>query len=78
MKSLLGKKSNHQTCLLYSESFFNVLTENTDRGTCNFKVNDQEYPVEELIAMQLAHIKRQAEKHGGGDKVYGAVITVQS
>lgn len=59
----------------YKTKYLNGLVADEPRGTCAFQIDEDLYPIEELIAMQLAHAKRQAETHGG-DAVYGAVITV--
>ena len=51
------------------------MIKNETRGTVAFSVGDETFSIEELVAMQLAHARRQAEKYGE-EKVFGAVITV--
>ncbi|KAI9009821.1 Hsp70 protein-domain-containing protein [Gaertneriomyces semiglobifer] len=76
LKNLLGKRYDDPIAEEYRNAFGNAMVEIPGRGTIGFKSNeDTIYTVEELVAMQLAHAKSQAEVHGG-EKVTGAVITV--
>jgi hypothetical protein len=75
LKLVLGKSANDPVAQDYKKTFFNGLVEDTTRNTCSFKIDEDTFPVEELVGMQLAHAKSQAEKHGG-DAVFGAVISV--
>ncbi|KAJ1535719.1 Chitin synthase, class 2, partial [Nowakowskiella sp. JEL0078] len=75
LKNLLGKEHSDKVVSEYIDSFSNLLLKDEDRGTVAFNVNQTIYSVEELVAMQLAHAKRQAEL-SGNEKIHGAVITV--
>ncbi len=75
LKNLLGKTFDHALAKEYRSVYHNNMIKNETRGTVAFTVGDDTFSIEELIAMQLAHARRQAEKYGD-EKVFGAVITV--
>ncbi|KAI8619321.1 Hsp70 protein-domain-containing protein [Chytriomyces sp. MP71] len=77
IKNLLGVQFDDPLAVEYRNTFSNNLIEDPARNTCAFKVSQDGsiFTVEEVLAMQLAHAKRQAEI-SGGEPVSGAVITV--
>ncbi|KAJ3399564.1 Hypoxia up-regulated protein 1 [Chytriomyces hyalinus] len=77
IKNLLGIQYNDPLAVEYRSIFSNNMVADPLRNTCAFSVtkDGQVYTVEEILAMQLAHAKRQAEI-SGGESVSGAVITV--
>lgn len=76
MKKLLGKKFDSVEASEYKLANTNGMIQDETRGTCAFQVEEnQVFSVEEMISMQLAHAKKQAEKYGS-EQVSGAVITV--
>ncbi|KAI8813136.1 Hsp70 protein-domain-containing protein [Cladochytrium replicatum] len=75
IKNLLGKKYNDPAVSEHSKLFSNVIKHNEERGTPVFGVEKDVYSVEEIVGMQLAHAKEQAEIFGN-EPVSGAVITV--
>ncbi|KAI8814028.1 Hsp70 protein-domain-containing protein [Cladochytrium replicatum] len=75
VKTLLGKKYNDRAVLEHSKLFSNVIKHNEERGSPVFGVEKDVYSVEEIVGMQLAHAKEQAEIFGN-EQVSGAVITV--
>ncbi|KAJ3128212.1 Hypoxia up-regulated protein 1 [Nowakowskiella sp. JEL0407] len=75
LKELLGKLQTDSAVAEYQKSFTNEFVSDSTRGTVAFNVNQTIFSVEELVAMQLAEAKRQAENYGG-EKITGAVITV--
>ncbi|KAJ3238030.1 Hypoxia up-regulated protein 1 [Chytriomyces hyalinus] len=77
VKNLLGIQYNDPLAVEYRSIFSNNMVADPFRNTCAFSVSKdgQVYTVEEIVAMQLAHAKRQAEI-SGGESVSGAVITV--
>jgi hypoxia up-regulated 1 len=73
---LLGRFYDDPASAEYRKVYRNGMIKDPERGTCSFKITDEvTYTVEELMAMQLAHAKEQAEIYGG-ESVSGAVITV--
>ncbi|KAJ3330875.1 Hypoxia up-regulated protein 1 [Blyttiomyces sp. JEL0837] len=78
LKSLVGRLYSDEIAAEYRGQFGNGMIEDPERGTISFKLSDDTvYTIEELMAMQLAHVKRQAEIFGG-EGVSGAVIMVPS
>ncbi|KAI9363372.1 Hsp70 protein-domain-containing protein [Zopfochytrium polystomum] len=77
IKKLIGQPFDSPAASQYRALFANNMIEVPDRGTCAFRLGytDSEFSLEELLAMQLAHAKQQAEIFGNED-VSGAVITV--
>ncbi|KAI9337255.1 Hsp70 protein-domain-containing protein [Obelidium mucronatum] len=77
IKNLLGLSYNDPIAVEYRALYSNNMVPEPLRNTCAFSVGKEGtvYTVEELLAMQLAHAKRQAEI-SGGEGVSGAVITV--
>ncbi|KAI9203941.1 Hsp70 protein-domain-containing protein [Polychytrium aggregatum] len=76
LKRLLGQICDSNVAEGYSHEFPVVLKKDAVRGTC-LALDEQgnEYSVEELVGMQLAHAKEQAVLYGQ-ESVSGAVITV--
>ncbi|TPX67929.1 hypothetical protein SpCBS45565_g03451 [Spizellomyces sp. 'palustris'] len=76
LKNLLGKLYDDPIAEEYRKTFTNSMIKDAKRGTVAFQYDDKTvYTVEELVAMQLAQAKHQAEI-AGGEAVTGAVITV--
>lgn len=74
LKVLLGKKVDDDLVKEYlSVSSLDIIP--SERGTVAFKHLEQKLELEEVVAMLLAHAKKQAEDYAG-IKVTGAVITV--
>ncbi|SCU90241.1 LAMI_0E01222g1_1 [Lachancea mirantina] len=72
VKQLLGKKFDDDH-LLYHEQNPGVLFAETDRGTVAFKVYGDEFPVEEILAMNLDQFVQRSnallKEKGGSDVV---------
>ncbi|KAJ3071597.1 Hypoxia up-regulated protein 1 [Podochytrium sp. JEL0797] len=79
IKNLIGARYNDPIAVEYRATYNNHMVPEPLRNTCAFEIANDEaavvYTVEELLAMQLAHAKRQAEI-SGGEGISGAVITV--
>ncbi|KAJ3131060.1 hypothetical protein HK101_004828, partial [Irineochytrium annulatum] len=76
LKNLLGKQFDDPVVKSYRSVFHGgPMVKDAERGTVSFQVAGDAYTVEELVAMQIAHAKRQAEIFGG-ESVSGAIITV--
>ncbi|ORY26444.1 HSP70-domain-containing protein [Rhizoclosmatium globosum] len=76
VKNLIGLQYNDPIAVEYRSWYSNNMVPEPLRNTCAFKLSgDVVYTVEEILAMQLAHAKRQAEI-SGGESISGAVITV--
>ncbi|KAI8816337.1 Hsp70 protein-domain-containing protein [Fimicolochytrium jonesii] len=76
LKNLLGKLYEDPVVAEYRQTFTNTMIRDPERGTVAFRHNETTtYSVEELVAMQLAFARKQAEA-SGGEFVAGAVITV--
>ncbi|KAJ3087882.1 hypothetical protein HK102_010077 [Quaeritorhiza haematococci] len=75
LKNLLGKSFDDAVAEHYRSTFSNDMFKDEKRDTCAFRHGESVLTVEELVGMQLAHAKKQAEIHGG-EPVAGAVITV--
>jgi hypoxia up-regulated 1 len=73
MKSLLGKAFDDPAVKSFNSSL-NLIP--SSLGTVAFQLEDtSKWELEEIVAMLLAHAKKQAENYSG-IKVSGAVITV--
>ncbi|KAI8915453.1 Hsp70 protein-domain-containing protein [Powellomyces hirtus] len=76
LKNLLGKLYDDPIAEAYRATYTNTMVRDPVRGTCAFKFNETTtFSVEELVAMQLAYAKKQAEV-AGQEFVAGAVLTV--
>ncbi|KAJ3414859.1 Hypoxia up-regulated protein 1 [Chytridiales sp. JEL 0842] len=76
VKGLIGQPFDADSVKTYTSVFSNGLVKDAKRGTPTFTLSDDvTYTVEEVLAMQLAHAKRQAEI-SGSEAVTGAVLTV--
>ncbi|KAJ3028371.1 UNVERIFIED_CONTAM: Hypoxia up-regulated protein 1 [Siphonaria sp. JEL0065] len=75
IKNLLGLSYNDPIAAEYRALYSNGMIPEEARNTVAFDVSGTVYTVEELLAMQFAHAKRQAEI-SGGEGVSGAVVTV--
>ncbi|KAI8848980.1 Hsp70 protein-domain-containing protein, partial [Chytridium lagenaria] len=76
LKTLLGSKYESPEAKQYRDTFFGEMVADEDRQTCAFRLSPTiTYTVEELVGMELAHAKQQAEIFGG-EAVSGAIITV--
>ncbi|KAJ3388052.1 Hypoxia up-regulated protein 1 [Entophlyctis sp. JEL0112] len=75
IKNLLGLPFGDPIAADYRDTYASAMVAEPVRSTCAFITGNATYTVEELLAMQLAHAKRQAEI-AGGESVSGAVITV--
>ncbi|KAJ3142510.1 Hypoxia up-regulated protein 1 [Physocladia obscura] len=77
IKSLIGVQYNDPIAAEYRSIYSNNMIPDDVRSTCAFSITKDGsiYTVEEILGMQLAHAKKQAEI-SGGESVSGAVITV--
>ncbi|KAJ3140974.1 Hypoxia up-regulated protein 1 [Geranomyces variabilis] len=76
LKNLLGKLYDDPIAAAYRDTFANRMVRDPIRGTVSFTFNETTtFSVEELVAMQLAAAKKQAED-AGQEFVAGAVLTV--
>ncbi|KAJ3154180.1 Hypoxia up-regulated protein 1 [Geranomyces michiganensis] len=76
LKNLLGKLYDDPVAAAYRDTFANRMVRDPARGTVSFTFNETTtFSVEELVAMQLAAAKKQAED-AGQEFVSGAVLTV--
>ncbi|KAJ3019019.1 UNVERIFIED_CONTAM: Hypoxia up-regulated protein 1 [Siphonaria sp. JEL0065] len=75
IKNLLGLSYNDPIAAEYRALYSNGMVAEKARNTVAFEVSGAVYSVEELLAMQFAHAKRQAEI-SGKEGVSGAVVTV--
>ncbi|KAJ3220348.1 Hypoxia up-regulated protein 1 [Dinochytrium kinnereticum] len=76
LKSLLGVKYNSPEAVQYRNIFQNGMISVDERQTTAFLLSPTtNFTVEELVGMELAHAKQQAETFGG-EAVSGAIITV--
>ncbi|KAJ3184592.1 Hypoxia up-regulated protein 1 [Geranomyces variabilis] len=76
LKNLLGKLYDDPIAAAYRDTFANRMVRDPVRGTVSFTFNETTtFSVEELVAMQLAAAKKQAED-AGQEFVAGAVLTV--
>merc|ERR1719244_1093863 len=75
MTDLLGKKMDNPMVELYKNRFPHHKLEATERGTVQFRLDeDTVYSVEEMLGMLFAHAKKQAEDFTE-QKIKDAVVT---
>ncbi|KAJ3200433.1 hypothetical protein HDU82_008925, partial [Entophlyctis luteolus] len=65
IKNLLGLPFGDPIAADYRDTYASAMVAEPVRSTCAFITGNATYTVEELLAMQLAHAKRQAEIAGG-------------
>ncbi|CAG8539513.1 9442_t:CDS:10 [Ambispora leptoticha] len=75
LKRVLGRSFDDKYANEYRSIYPNEMLRDPSRNTISFKVNNDVYSVEELVAMQLAHAKEQAEATAQ-ESLRDAIITV--
>ncbi|KAF9999447.1 lumenal Hsp70 protein, partial [Modicella reniformis] len=76
LKRILGRDYDDSHCVEYRNTFTNNMIKDPVRGTVAFETtNGKVYTAEELVAMQFALAKKQAEDTAG-ESIKDVVITV--
>jgi hypoxia up-regulated 1 len=76
LKNLLGRLFTDKDAEQYRQFYDNTMLSDPERGTCSFQHDkDTVYSVEELVAMQLANARKDAEAFTG-EAVRDVVFTV--
>ncbi|CAG8495404.1 2173_t:CDS:10 [Ambispora gerdemannii] len=75
LKRILGRSFDDKYANEYRSIYPNEMLRDPSRNSVTFKINDNVFSVEELVAMQFAHAKEQAEATAQ-ESLRDAVITV--
>ncbi|ORY86091.1 Hsp70 protein-domain-containing protein [Protomyces lactucae-debilis] len=75
LKNLLGQTLTSEAAVRHAQLYPANKMQASSRGTVAFEVGDTSYTVEELVAMQLKNIRKNAELMAS-EKVKDAVLTV--